>query len=63
MEDVLLTGIGAEHLLGPLMSAAALLMPIVPVVGLHGGATLILALVRGGLVLAMDLRLSPSLGP
>jgi hypothetical protein len=40
MEDVPLAGIGAEHLLGPLMSAAALLMPIVPVVGLRGGATL-----------------------
>jgi hypothetical protein len=63
MEDVPPTSVGAGRLLGPLMSMAALLMLIVPVVGLRGDAALILALVRGGLVLAVDLRLSPSLEP
>jgi hypothetical protein len=50
-------------LLGPPMSVAALLMPIALVIGLRGGAALILVPVRGRLVHVVDLRLSPSLGP
>jgi hypothetical protein len=60
-EDVLLESVVAGRLLGPPTSGAALLMPIILVVGLHGGASLILSSVRGGLVHAVDLRLSPSL--
>jgi hypothetical protein len=63
VEDVLPESVEAGRLLGPPMSMGGLLMPMAPVVGLHGGAALILALVSGGLVLAMDLRLSPSLMP
>ena len=62
-EDVSPENVVARRLLGPLVSVAVLLMPIIPVVGLHGGATLVLALMRGGLVHAVDLRLSLSLVP
>jgi hypothetical protein len=61
MEDVPPESVEVGCLLGPLMSVASLLMPIAPIIGLHGGATLILVPVRGGLVLAVDLRLSPHL--
>jgi hypothetical protein len=44
------------------MSVAGLLTPMAPVVGLHGGVTLTLAPVSGGLVLAVDFRLSPTTG-
>jgi hypothetical protein len=60
-EDVLLESVVAGRLLGPPTFGAALLMSIILMVGLHGGASLILSSVRGGLVHAVDLRLSPSL--
>jgi hypothetical protein len=42
-EDVLSESVVAGRLLGPPTSEAALLMPIIPVVGLRGGAGLILS--------------------
>jgi hypothetical protein len=63
VEDVLPKSIEAGRLLGPPMFVADLLMLIAPIIGLYGGGALILAPMRGGLVLTMDLRLSPSLEP
>jgi alpha-L-fucosidase len=60
---VLLEEVEAERLLGPLMSDAGLFTPMAPVVGRCGGTAFTLAPARGGLILAMDLRLLLSLWP
>jgi hypothetical protein len=57
VEDVLPESVKVGRLLGPPMSVGGLLMSIAPVIGLRGGAALTLVLVRGGLLLAVDLRL------
>jgi hypothetical protein len=60
---VLLEGVEARRLLGPLMSDAGLFTPMPPVVGHRGGTAFTLAPVRGGLILTVDLRLLLSLWP
>jgi hypothetical protein len=60
---VLLGGVEAGCLLALLMSDAGLFTPMAPVVSHRGGTAFTLVPARGGLVLAMDLRLLLSLWP
>jgi hypothetical protein len=60
---VLLEGVEAGRLLGLLMSDASLFTLMAHVVSRCGGTAFTLALARGGLVLAVDLRLLLSLWP